>query len=95
MKDLAPPDEARVAQAEADLNEVLAYYNDILAKCKYLAGDELTLVDLFHLPNGSAFKAFGYKGAFEKYPNVGQVVHRVAGEKETWVRAAAVADTPA
>ena len=53
-----------------ELNEVLAYYNEVLAKCKYLTGDELTLVDLFHLPNGSALKAFGYKGTFEKYLKV-------------------------
>ncbi len=65
MKGLGPPDEARVAQAEANLDEVFAYYNKVLAKQKYLAGDRLTLVDLYHLPNGSALKAFGYKGTFE------------------------------
>lgn len=70
MKGLGPPDEARVAQAEANLDEVFAYYDKVLAKQKYLDGDGLTLVDLFHLPNGSALKAFGYRGTFEKYPNV-------------------------
>lgn len=70
MKGLGPPDEARVAQAEADLDTVFALYDKILAKQKYLAGDDLTLVDLFHLPNASALKEVGYKGTFEKYPKV-------------------------
>lgn len=94
MKDLGPPDEARVAQAESDLNEVFAYYDNVLAEQKYLAGDELTLVDLFHLPDGSALKAFGYKGTFEKYPNVDRWFAGLQ-ERETWVKAAAVAGTAA
>ena len=93
-KGLGPPDEARVAQAEADLDEVLAYYDRVLAKQKYLAGDELTLVDLFHLPNGSALKAFGYKGTFDKYPNVDKWFTGLQ-ERETWVKAAALAGTAA
>lgn len=64
------------------------FYN--IAKQKYLAGDELTLVDLFHLPNGSALKAFGYKGTFEKYPNVDKWFTGLQ-ERETWVKAAALA----
>jgi len=94
MKGLGPPDEARVAQAEANLEEVFAYYDTILAKQKYLAGDEMTLVDLFHLPNGSALKAFGYKGTFEKYPNVDEWFTGLQG-RETWVKAAALAGTAA
>ena len=94
MKGLGPPDEARVAQAEAGLDEVVGYYDKVLAKQKYLAGDELTLADLFHLPNGSAMKAFGYKGTFEKYPNVDNWFTGLQ-DRETWVRAAAVAGTAA
>lgn len=94
MKGLGPPDEARVAQAEANLDEVFAYYNKVLAKQKYLAGDRLTLVDLYHLPNGSALKAFGYKGTFEKYPNVDEWFTGLQG-RETWVKAAALAGTTA
>ena len=93
-KNLGPADEARVAQAGADLDEVFAYYDKLLAKQKYLAGDELTLVDLFHLPNGSALKAFGYKGTFEKYPNVDMWFAGLQ-ERGTWVRAAALAGTAA
>lgn len=94
MKGLGPPDEARVAQAEADLDQVFAYYDELLAKQKYLAGDELTLVDLFHLPNGSALKAFGYKRTFEKYPNLDKWFTGLQ-ERETWIKAAAVAGTAA
>ncbi len=94
MKNLGPPDEARVAQAEANLDEVFAYYDKVLAKQRYLAGDELTLVDLFHLPNGSGLKAFGYKGMFEKYPNVDRWFTGLQG-RENWGKAAALAGTAA
>ncbi|KAJ5387433.1 Glutathione-S-transferase [Penicillium cosmopolitanum] len=91
-KGLGPPDEARVAQAEKDLNTVLAVYEKILAEQKYLAGDELTLADLFHLPNGAALKSGRWKGAFEKYPNVDKWFRQLQG-RETWVKAAAEAGT--
>ena len=94
MKNLGPPDKARVAQAEADLEQVFAYYNEVLAKQKFLAGDDLSLVDLFHLPNGAALKAFGYKGVFEKFPNVDKWFAGLQ-ERESWVKAAALADTAA
>ncbi|KAI0298227.1 glutathione S-transferase [Russula brevipes] len=41
-----------------------------LPSSKYLAGDEVTLADLFHLPYGSIiFDQFGY-GGLDKRPNV-------------------------
>lgn len=92
LKGLGPPDTAKVAQAEADLEEVLVYYEKLLAKQTYLAGSELTLVDLFHLPNGSALKAFGYKGTFAKYLNVDRWFAELQ-ERETWVMAAVLAGT--
>ncbi|KAI9643817.1 Glutathione S-transferase hmp2 [Ciborinia camelliae] len=52
MKDLGLPDEARVSQAKSDLDTVLAFYDKILSKQKYIAGDELTLADLFALWGG-------------------------------------------
>nr|POE89857.1 glutathione s-transferase hmp2 [Quercus suber] len=87
-----PTDPARVAQAEADLDKVLAYYETVLSKQEYLAGDTLTLVDLFHLPNGSALKAFEYRSHFEKYPAVEQWFTGLQ-RRETWVNAAAQAGT--
>jgi glutathione S-transferase len=44
------PDEARVAELAATLEGKMAGYEAILSKHRYLAGDELTLADLFHLP---------------------------------------------
>lgn len=92
MKGLGPPDEGRVAQAEADLDFVLSYYDKILAKQKYLAGDELTLADLFHLPNGAALKAMKWVELFEKYPNVNAWFQGLQ-ERESWAQAAAIART--
>jgi len=52
------------------LDDVLAIYDNILTKQKYLAGNQLTLADLVHVPYGAAAKAAGAKEVFEKYPNV-------------------------
>lgn len=54
MKGLGPPDEARVKEAESALDTTLSFYEEILSKQKYLTGDEISLTDLFHLPNGAA-----------------------------------------
>ncbi|OBZ68023.1 hypothetical protein A0H81_11995 [Grifola frondosa] len=46
-------------------------YEVILSKSKYLAGDEITLADLFHLPYGDMFGAFGVDFLkSDKRPNV-------------------------
>lgn len=92
MKGLGPPDEARVAQAEADLETVFARYDQILAKQRYLIGNDLTLVDLFHLPNGAALKAGKWVGLFNKYPNVDTWFSSLQG-RESWNQAAAYAKT--
>ncbi|KAI0342897.1 glutathione S-transferase [Trametopsis cervina] len=55
------------------LDERLNGYERILAKHKYLAGDEYTLADLFHLPWGTAFTdrfQFDYFTNEEKRPNI-------------------------
>ncbi|KAM5488919.1 Glutathione S-transferase hmp2 [Microsporum audouinii] len=90
VKGLGPPDEARVAQAEADLDTALAIYDKILARQEFLAGDELTLADLFHLPNASALWAFGYQDTFKKYANVVKWFESLQ-RRETWVKATALA----
>jgi glutathione S-transferase len=92
MKGLGAPDEARVAQAESDLDTVLAFYDKILATQKYIAGDELTLADLFHLPNGAALKAGKWKEVFSKYANVDKWFKELQ-ERETWLKAAEEART--
>ncbi|KAK0500087.1 glutathione S-transferase [Armillaria luteobubalina] len=45
-------DEAAVEAALTSLSAKLDAYDVILAKQKYLAGDDLTLADLFHIPWG-------------------------------------------
>ncbi|KAJ6591237.1 glutathione S-transferase [Mycena vulgaris] len=51
------PDEAQVATLTGKLETKFAGYDRILSKTKYLAGDELTLADLFHVPYLSLFEA--------------------------------------
>lgn len=51
-------DEARVAELTNTLASKLDVYEGILSKQKYVAGDELTLADLFHLPCGVTVKQF-------------------------------------
>ncbi|KAL5209887.1 hypothetical protein ABZP36_005510 [Zizania latifolia] len=45
------PDEARIVENEKKLQQTLTVYDEILAKNRFLAGDEFTLADLSHLPN--------------------------------------------
>lgn len=92
MKGLGPPDLARVAQAEADLDKVLSIYDKTLATQKYIAGDEITLADLFHLPNGAALRVGKWNELFEKYPNVDRWFKGLQA-RETWIKAAEVAGT--
>lgn len=44
-------DETLLKLNEEKLNKVLDVYDKRLGEHKYLAGDEFTLADLFHLPN--------------------------------------------
>ena len=53
-----PTDEARVTEFKNTLAGKLDVYEGILSKQEYVAGDELTLADLFHLPGGVAVKQF-------------------------------------
>ena len=89
---LGPPDETRIAQAEADLDIVLSVYENVLSRQKYLAGNTLTLVDLFHLPNGAALKSGKWERSFSKYPHVNRWFNDLQA-RETWVRAAREAGT--
>ncbi|KAG9123816.1 hypothetical protein FRC07_013864 [Ceratobasidium sp. 392] len=49
----APVDEAAANLAEETLKTKLKGYERILSKQKYLAGDHITLADLFHIPPGA------------------------------------------
>jgi glutathione S-transferase len=89
---LGPPDVSRVTQAEQDLDTVLSIYNDILAKQRYIAGNHLSLADLFHLPNGAALRAGKWREIFERYENVERWFQGLQ-ESETWKKAAREAGT--
>lgn len=91
-KGLGAPDLARVAQAEADFEFVLSYYDGLLENQNYIAGDELTLTDLFHLPNGAALYAGKWKELFEKYPNTLRWFKSLQ-QRSTWLKAAEMAKT--
>ncbi|KAG9314801.1 glutathione S-transferase [Chiua virens] len=64
-------DEARVASLRAQLKAKLDAYEVILSKQRYLAGDEATLADLFHLPYGAVLLAPDVNvNEFASRPNV-------------------------
>ncbi|KAF8875524.1 thioredoxin-like protein [Infundibulicybe gibba] len=63
------PDEAIAKRLIDTLTAKLEVYDVILGKQKYLAGDKLTLADLFHLPYGSLLPEAGTK-VIETKPNV-------------------------
>ncbi|QKX58037.1 uncharacterized protein TRUGW13939_05157 [Talaromyces rugulosus] len=67
---LGEPDEA-LAKKNLDLLDTnLAVYEKILSKQKYLAGDEITLADLYHLPYGVEAWEVGLRDVVNKYPHV-------------------------
>ncbi|KAK0223577.1 glutathione S-transferase [Armillaria fumosa] len=61
--------EATVEAALTSLSAKLDAYDVILAKQKYLAGDDLTLADLFHIPWGVLLGVAG-SDIMESKPNV-------------------------
>ncbi|KAF8806031.1 glutathione S-transferase, partial [Phlegmacium glaucopus] len=63
------PDQAFVDKHIADLSGKLDVYDKILSKQKYLLGDEISLVDLYHLPVGSLLDIAG-SNVMESKPNV-------------------------
>ncbi|TRM64615.1 thioredoxin-like protein [Schizophyllum amplum] len=52
----------RMNELLATLEKKLEGYEAILSKQKYLAGDEVSLADLFHIPYGSTLPQCGYNG---------------------------------
>ncbi|KAJ7617597.1 glutathione S-transferase [Mycena polygramma] len=62
-------DEALVAKNLEVLDKKLDAYDVILGKQRYVAGDNLTLADIFHLPN-APFIASGGSDIMTRKPNV-------------------------
>ncbi|CEJ62805.1 Putative Glutathione S-transferase [Penicillium brasilianum] len=67
-KGLGATDEARVQALLGQLNAVLEGYERVLSKQPYLAGDKVTLADLYHLPYGAFVEQFGAAEVYAKYP---------------------------
>jgi len=63
------PNQEVVDKHFSDLNNKLDVYDKILSKQKYLAGDEITLVDIYHLHLGSMLSGLGCN-AIESKSNV-------------------------
>ncbi|KAH9849528.1 glutathione S-transferase [Lenzites betulinus] len=84
-------DPAVVATLKTTLEGKLAAYDVILGKTKYLAGDELTLADLFHLPYGSLLERQGIDYLVSgKYPNVTRWWTEITS-REAWKKVAGAA----
>ncbi|KAI9573209.1 glutathione S-transferase [Boletus coccyginus] len=63
-------DQAKVDELLKNLEAKLDAYDVILGKQRYLAGDNVTLADLQHLPYGSAISYAGYGDVLKNRPNV-------------------------
>jgi glutathione S-transferase len=78
-----------VAERAEALDASLAGYEAILSRQKYLAGDELTLIDLSHLPYGTlARDQAGFRSTFEKYPSVEKWFNELES-RASWKKASA------
>ncbi|KAF7318462.1 Glutathione transferase [Mycena chlorophos] len=66
-----PADQKLLEAAAISLDSTLDVYEKILGKQRYLAGNELTLVDFFHFSFGPGLLSAGYEGlCTQKRPNV-------------------------
>jgi glutathione S-transferase len=52
----------------SQLEITLEGYERILSKHAYLAGNDVTLADLYHLPYGTFVERFGFAELIVKYP---------------------------
>ncbi|KAF5349754.1 hypothetical protein D9758_010193 [Tetrapyrgos nigripes] len=78
-----PKDDAVFDELIKNIDTKLDGYERILAKQKYIAGDELTMVDLFHLPYGSLLAAAGSDLLTTKGPNVARWWKDITS-RESW-----------
>ncbi|PPQ66676.1 hypothetical protein CVT24_008829 [Panaeolus cyanescens] len=77
------PDKAIFDKLIAALEMKLDVYEKILSKQKYLAGNEITIADLFHLPYGSMLSAAG-SDIMESKPNVKRWFHDISS-RPSWM----------
>ncbi|KAF8881357.1 glutathione S-transferase [Infundibulicybe gibba] len=76
------PDQAKADEYIELLSGKLEVYDQILGKQKYLAGDEVTLADLFHLTTGGALALSG-TDVMTQRPNVARWFNDITS-REAW-----------
>ncbi|KAI0644282.1 glutathione S-transferase [Trametes meyenii] len=82
-------DPAAVEKLKTTLEGKLAVYDVILGKSKYLAGDELTLADLFHLPYGALLEKQGIDFVISgRWPNLTRWWKDISS-RESWKKVTA------
>jgi len=77
------PDKDVFEKHIADLSGTLDVYDKILSKQKYLVGDEITLVDFYHLPIGSIISTLD-TDVMESKPNVARWFKDIS-TRDSWV----------
>ncbi|CEI70315.1 hypothetical protein FVEN_g1166 [Fusarium venenatum] len=82
-KGLGPTNKDIVKAKIKDLDASFIGYERILSKQKYLAGDNVTLADLFHLPYGQMTESLGLGELLPKYPAVEKWWNELK-ERESW-----------
>merc|ERR1711879_50815 len=70
MKGLGEADPARVEALAKQLATYLDGYEQILSKSTYMAGEDFTLVDIFHIPYGAKLFAIGKGDLITSRPHV-------------------------
>ncbi|KAJ6535298.1 glutathione S-transferase [Mycena vulgaris] len=80
-----PVDEAVLAQAVSEISEKLDVYEVILGKQKFLAGNEFTLADLFHLYFAPMVVDAGIDIMAGKGPNVTRWWNELIS-RPTWIK---------
>ncbi|KXN86665.1 Glutathione S-transferase 3 [Leucoagaricus sp. SymC.cos] len=78
------PDQKRVDELTKALSAKLDIYDKILSKQKYLAGDDLTLADLAHLPIGTLLPNAGID-ITQGRPNVARWFDELSS-RESWIK---------
>ncbi|KAF6741683.1 glutathione S-transferase [Ephemerocybe angulata] len=79
-----PTNEEVVKGAIDQLNVKLDVYEGILGKQAYLAGSELTLADLYHIPFGTRLYRAGLGGLIDSRPNVAKWFNSLLA-RPSWV----------
>ncbi|KAE9387994.1 glutathione S-transferase-like protein [Gymnopus androsaceus JB14] len=83
LKGLAP-DEAVFEASIAGLSSKLKAYEDLLSRQRYLAGDELTLADIYHIPGGAMLTSAGSNIMTRKGPNITRWWNEISS-RPSWI----------